>query len=116
MSGDFIKRLNKVRNNDEFKKVMRKAKPDDVKAVIDLTTRIMRKKIPLSKKYVAIILQNRHRLRPLVHPKFTIKSEKRYFVQHGGSLSNLLKIGAKFTGQLLKKLPLNPSLARAGAR
>src|SRR3981189_1427451 len=116
MSGDFLARLNKARSNDEFKRVMRKAKPEDVKAVIDLTMRIMRKKIPLSKKYVAIIMKNRHRLRHMVHPKFSIKSKKRYFVQHGGSLSNLLKIGAKFTGQLLKKLPLNPSLARAGAR
>src|SRR3981189_639707 len=115
MSGDFLSRLNKARNNDEFKRVMRKAKPEDVKAVIDLTMRIMRKKIPLSKKYVAIIMKNRHRLRHMVHPKFSIKSKKRFFVKHGGSLTSLLKAGARITGQLLKRTPVK-HLDEAAAR
>src|SRR3977135_3688521 len=108
MSTEFLKRLNKSRTEDHFKKVMKKAKVDDVKAVIDLTTKIMCKKIPLSKKYVKIIMDNRHRLQHLVHPKYSIKSKKRYLRQHGWPFSNLLKTGAELVGSALKIIPKSP--------
>src|SRR3977135_465275 len=115
MSAEFFKRLHKSRTEDDFKKVLKKAKTDDVKAVIELTTKIMSKKIPLSKKYVKIIMDNRHRLRHLVHPKYSIKSKKRYLKQHGGSLTNLLKTGAKMVGSTLKLIPKSPVLQRTSA-
>src|SRR3977135_756483 len=112
MSTEFFKRLHKSRTEDDFKKVLKKAKTDDVKAVIELTTKIMSKKIPLSKKYVKIIMDNRHRLRHLVHPKYSIKSKKRYLRQHGGSLSNLLKSVAKVATPILKVVAKSPILPR----
>src|SRR3977135_1846816 len=119
MSTEFFKRLHKSRTEDDFKKVLKKAKTDDVKAVIELTTKIMSKKIPLSKKYVKIIMDNRHRLRHLVHPKYSIKSKKRYLRQHGGSLSNLLKSVAKVATPMLKvvaKSPILPRVTRAASK
>src|SRR3977135_3878629 len=119
MSAEFFKRLHKSRTEDDFKKVMKKANVEDVKAVIALTTRVMSKKIPLSKKYIKIIMDNRHRLRHLVHPKYSMKSKKRYLRQHGGSLSNLLKSVAKVATPMLKvvaKSPILPRVTRAASK
>src|SRR3977135_4384061 len=119
MSTEFFKRLHKSRTEDDFKKVMKKANVEDVKAVIALTTRVMSKKIPLSKKYIKIIMDNRHRLRHLVHPKYSMKSKQRYLRQHGGSLSNLLKSVAKVASPILKvvtKSPILPRVTRAASK
>src|SRR3977135_48921 len=119
MSTEFFKRLHKSRTEDDFKKVMKKANVEDVKAVIALTTRVMSKKIPLSKKYVKIIMDNRHRLRHLVHPKYSMKSKQRYLRQHGGSLSNLLKSVAKVATPMIKvvaKSPILPRVTRAASK
>ena len=69
----------------DLKKLIRKAKPDDIKSIVDMSTQILQKKIPLNKRQLKLVAQNRHALRHLCHPKYSIKSKKRYLIQHGGS-------------------------------
>src|SRR3981189_3823090 len=95
MTNEFLKRLSKTKSDDDVKRVMRTAKPDDIKAVIDLTVKIMSKKVPLGKKYIKLIMENRRTLRHLVHPKYSSNSKKRYFIQRGGTLGAVTRAARK---------------------
>ena len=93
----------------DYKKVMRKAKPDDVKAVVELSADILRKKIPLNKAQVKLVMANRHALRHLVHPGYSINSKRRYLAQRGGGLGSILARAARFVGRALKPAVANPA-------
>ena len=100
MSTEFIKQL--CKRKCDYKAVMRKAKADDVKAVCELSADVLRKKVPLGKKHIQLVMQNRRVLRHLVHPQYSINSKRRYLAQRGGGLGSLLSKAAKYVGRTLK--------------
>ena len=73
MKKNFIKCLCKARNNEDFKKVMRRAKADDVKGLVQTITDVMRKKVPANKKCIRTIIKNRKLFRHLVHPRYSVR-------------------------------------------
>ena len=103
MSNEFIKQL--CKRKCDYKAVMRKAKADDVKAVCELSADVLRKKIPLGKKHIQLVMQNRRVLRHLVHPQYSINSKRRYLAQRGGGLGGLGRVlarAAKYVGRAIE--------------
>ena len=104
MGDNFLKCMCKTKDASQLKKVLKKASPNDMKCFVNTITDVMKKKIPISKQYAKIIIKNRKMLRHLVHPKFSMKSKKRYMVQKGGgigsALARLARIGFRAAGNI----------------
>jgi hypothetical protein len=104
MASNFLKCLCKTKDGLQLKKVLKKASPEDMKCLVNTVTDVMKKKIPISKHYAKIIVKNRKMLRHLVHPSFSIKSKKRYMVQHGGglaaALARIAKVGFRLASNI----------------
>ena len=94
----------------DFKKTMKRAKPEDVKAVVELATNILSKKIPLKKRHIKIVLANRRMLRHLVHPSYSIQSKRRYLIQRGGGFASIMNSVGKIANRVL------PIIAKATAK
>src|SRR5277367_228601 len=88
--------MDRLRQNTAFVKslckkgdcstILKKATPEQVKTLVDLTLNIMKKRIPLSKKGVKFVLSKRRELRHILNPKYSLKSKKRFIVQKGGGI------------------------------
>src|SRR5271156_31194 len=95
---DIIRRLARVRNDDEFKSTIRKCKCDDIQKIVKMLVLVMSKQVPVSKPIVKFLQKNRKCLRHLVHPQYSWKSKRRYLIQSGGTkgfLKNIAKVGGK---------------------
>ena len=92
MKTNFLKCLCKARSNKDFKKVMRRAGEHDIQGLVQTITDVMRKKLPAGKKCIRSIIKNRRLFRHLVHPANSIKSKKRYMMQHGGGIGSALGV------------------------
>src|SRR5277367_1954856 len=79
----FIKSLCK---KGDCGKILKKANPEQVKTLVDITLNIMKKRIPLSKKGVKFVMSKRRELRHVLNPKYSLKSKKRFIVQKGGGI------------------------------
>src|SRR5271156_1960975 len=113
---DIIKRLARVRNDDEFKSTIRKCKCDDIQKIVKMLVLAMSKQVPVSKPIAKFLQKNRKCLRHLVHPQYSWKSKKRYLMQRGGGLGALAKAGAKFGGRVasgFSSLSRSPVMTRA---
>src|SRR5277367_822445 len=66
--------------------ILKKATPEQVNTIVDITLNIMKKRIPLSKKGVKFVISKRRELRHVLNPKYSIKSKKRFIVQKGGGI------------------------------
>src|SRR5436190_19358026 len=66
----------------DFKALMRKASDDDIKAVVDMSASVLRKKVPLNKPHIKLVLQNRRALRHLVHTLLSLRRKKNFFIRH----------------------------------
>src|SRR5271163_1791371 len=83
----FIKSLCKVKGcNEKISSILKKANPEQVKTLVDITLNVMKKRVPLSKKALALVQSKRRDLRHILDPKYSIKSKKRYIIQRGGGL------------------------------
>src|SRR5271163_1301851 len=88
--------MDRLRQNTAFVKslckkgdcstILKKASPEQVKTLVDITLNIMKKRIPLSKKGVKFVLSKRRELRHVLNPKYSLKSKKRFIVQKGGGI------------------------------
>src|SRR5277367_4612393 len=88
--------MDRLRQNTAFVKslckkgdcgaILKKATPEQVKTLVDITLNIMKKRIPLSKKGVKFVMSKRRELRHVLNPKYSLKSKKRFNVQKGGSI------------------------------
>src|ERR1700727_3177482 len=114
MSTNFLGRLVKARTLEQFKKALKNASSNDIQQVVDLSTNVLKKKIPLGKKDVNNVIANRRLLRHLVHPRFGWASKKKYLIQHGGALTRLMAKMAKAVLPALK--PVTPTVGVAAGR
>src|SRR5277367_3965089 len=88
--------MDRLRKNKAFVKslckkgdcgmILKKANPEQIKTLVDITLNIMKKRIPLSKKGVKFVIAKRRELRHIVNPKYSLKSKKRFIVQKGGGI------------------------------
>src|SRR5277367_5208746 len=79
----FIKSL---RKKGDCSTILKKANPEQVKTLVDITLNIMKKRIPLSKKGVKFVMSKRRELRHVLNPKYSLKSKKRFIIQKGGGI------------------------------
>src|SRR5271163_1381765 len=93
--------------------ILKKATPEQVKTLVDITLNIMKKRIPLSKKGVKFVISKRRELRHVLNPKYSLKSKKRFIVQKGGGIfaplmsffgrGGLASIGSRIVGSAAGK-------------
>src|SRR5271156_5984994 len=98
---DILRRLGRVKSDDDFKATIRKCKCEDIQKIVQMLVLVLSKKVPVSPRHVRFIKNNRKCLRHLVHPQYSLKSKKRYLIQHGGTLAGIVKQAAKAGGRAL---------------
>src|SRR5277367_3171540 len=129
--------MDRLRQNTAFVKslckkgdcstILKKATPEQVKTLVDITLNIMKKRIPLSKKGVKFVIAKRRELRHILNPKYSIKSKKRFIIQKGGGIFSPLlglfgisptgrvALGAAGRGTGITASALRPLLTRGAA-
>src|SRR5277367_1266801 len=120
----FVKSLCK---NGDCSTILKKASPEQVKTLVDITLNIMKKRIPLSKKGVKFVISKRRELRHILNPKYSLKSKKRFIIQKGGgifspllglfgrSAAGRVALGAAARGARPVAIALRPLVARGAA-
>src|SRR5277367_6219921 len=123
-NASFVKSLCK---NGDCGKILKKATPEQVKTLVDITLNIMKKRIPLSKKGVKFVISKRRELRHILNPKYSLKSKKRFIIQKGGgifspllglfgrSAAGRVALGAAARGARPVAIALRPLVARGAA-
>src|SRR5277367_545407 len=129
--------MDRLRQNTAFVKslckkgdcsmILKKASPEQVKTLVDITLNIMKKRIPLSKKVVKFVISKRRELGHVLNPKYSLKSKKRFIVQKGGgvfspllglfgrSAAGRVALGAAGRGAGTVASALRPLLTRGAA-
>src|SRR5271167_4127108 len=88
----FLKQLSCC-NKKSLPGIIKHACKKDLRRFINFTMEVMRKHVKVSPELARLIKQNRHVLRHIVHPLYSLKSKKQYLIQHGvGKLAGLLGI------------------------
>src|SRR5258708_8918715 len=86
----FVKSLCKCKGEEEWKKRMRKAKPDEIKTIVDLVLNVAKKNVPICPKKAKLIMQNKKFFRHLLHPSYSLRSKKHFLIQKGGAIGGFL--------------------------
>src|SRR5258708_40234906 len=86
----FIKSLCKCKGEDEWKANIRKAKPDEIKTIVDLALNVAKKNVSVCHKNATVLVRNRKFFRHLLLPSFSFRSKKRFFIQKGGAIGGFL--------------------------
>ena len=81
----FLKSLCKGDCND-IKAKLKKASPEEIKTIVDVTLNVMKKRIPMSKKGVNFVKAKRRELCHVLDPKYSLNSKKRFITQRGGGI------------------------------
>src|SRR5271163_463613 len=71
-------------NKKSLPGIIKHACKKDFCRLISFTMEVMRKHVKVSPELARLIKQNRHALRHIVHPLYSLKSKKQYLIQHGG--------------------------------
>src|SRR5271163_2444189 len=79
----FLKQLSCC-NKKSLPGIIKHACKKDFRRLISFTMEVMRKHVKVSPELARLIKQNRHTLRHIVHPLYSLKSKKQYLIQHGG--------------------------------
>src|SRR5271167_2348802 len=79
----FLKQLSCC-NKKSLPGIIKHACKKDLRRFINFTMEVMRKHVKVSPELARLIKQNRHILRHIVHPLYSLKSKKQYLIQHGG--------------------------------
>src|SRR5271163_4828038 len=79
----FLKQLSCC-NKKSLPGIIKHACKKDLRRLINFTMEVMRKHVKVTPELARLIKQNRHTLRHIVHPLYSLKSKKRYLIQHGG--------------------------------
>src|SRR5271163_653989 len=80
----FLKQLTCC-NKKSFPSIIKHANNKDLRRLVAFTMEVLRKNVKANPELVRLIKQNRHMLRHIVHPSYSLKSKKRYLIQHGGT-------------------------------
>src|SRR5271163_549386 len=87
----FLKQLSCC-NKKSLPGIIKHACKKDFRRLISFTMEVMRKHVKVSPELARLIKQNRHTLRHIVHPLYSLKSKKQYLIQHGGGkVSRVIK-------------------------
>ena len=89
-------------SNKERKELLKKLKPNTVKAICDCAINIINKRIKVTEEEKKKINRHRDKIRELVHPKTSQRRRKKLLVQHGGAF--LAPLLAPVIGSLLGPL------------
>src|SRR5277367_3136224 len=82
----------------------------------------MHKKIPIPKTMIRLLRNNRHVMRHLISPSYSLRSKQKYLVQKGGAGSSLSSISrglaraAEGAGQAVGQGARNVRMGAASAR
>src|SRR5271167_4391621 len=79
----FLKQLSCC-NKKSLPGIIKHACKKDFRRLINFTMEVMRKHVKVSPELARLIKQNRHVLRHIVNPLYSLKSKKQYLIQHGG--------------------------------
>ena len=71
-------------NKNSFKGVIKHADKKDLREFINFVSTVMHKKIPIPKAMIRLLRNNRHVMRHLISPSYSLKSKQKYLVQKGG--------------------------------
>src|SRR5271156_2650102 len=101
----FLDRLCKCHKKPKgIKDVVKKCNDDEMRAFVDVLFNIMKKNVPIPKKLEDVVRLHRKKIVHLIDPKYSFKSKRKYFVQHGGSRGrNTGKQIGKAIGKLFSK-------------
>src|SRR5271163_2363584 len=94
----FLKQLSCC-NKKSLPGIIKHACKKDLRRLINFTMEVMRKHVKVSPELARLIKQNRHVLRHIVHPLYSLKSKKQYLIQHGGGkVSRVIRNISKHMG------------------
>src|SRR5277367_568285 len=79
-------------NKNSFKGIIKHADKKDLREFITFVSEVMHKKIPIPKTMIRMIRNNRHVMRHLISPSYSLRSKQKYLVQKGGAGSGLSSI------------------------
>src|SRR5277367_2092286 len=79
-------------NKNSFKGIIKHADKKDLRKFITFVSEVMHKKIPIPKTMIRLIRNNRHVMRYLISPSYSLRSKQKYLVQKGGAGSGLSSI------------------------
>src|SRR5271163_1804824 len=79
-------------NKNSFKGIIKHADKKDLREFISFVSEVMHKKIPIPKAMIRLLRNNRHVMRHLISPSYSLRSKQKYLVQKGGAGSSLSSI------------------------
>src|SRR5277367_2846253 len=79
-------------NKNSFKGIIKHADKKDLREFINFVSEVMHKKIPIPKAMIRLLRKNRHVMRHLISPSYSLRSKQNYLVQKGGAGSSLSSI------------------------
>src|SRR5277367_3623926 len=109
-------------NKNSFKGIIKHADKKDLREFITFVSEVMHKKIPIPKTMIRMIRNNRHVMRHLISPSYSLRSKQKYLVQKGGAGSGLSSISrglaraAEGAGQAVGQGARNVRMGAAAAR
>src|SRR5277367_6312408 len=109
-------------NKNSFKGIIKHADKKDLREFITFVSEVMHKKIPIPKTMIRLIRNNRHVMRHLISPSYSLRSKQKYLVQKGGAGSSLSSISrglaraAEGAGQVVGQGARNVRMGAAAAR
>src|SRR5277367_6842871 len=90
-------------NKNSFKGIIKHADKKDLREFITFVSEVMHKKITIPKTMIRMIRNNRHVMRHLISPSYSLRSKQKYLIQKGGaglgSISRGLARAAEDAGQ-----------------
>ena len=101
-----------------MKKLIKKASPEQIKTLVDVTLNIMNKNLPANKKAIEFIKAKRCSIRHILHPKYSLASKRRYLIQKGCGIFSPLMAFFRNIGPRLGATAgrIGASAARLGVR
>src|SRR5277367_4833378 len=109
-------------NKNSFKGIIKHADKKDLREFITFVSEVMHKKIPIPKTMIRMIRNNRHVMRHLISPSYSLRSKQKYLVQKGGAGSSLSSISrglaraAEGAGQVVGQGARNVRMGATAAR
>src|SRR5579864_7000787 len=71
-------------NKNSYKGIIKHANKIELRDLLDFVKDVFAKKVPISNKTGKLIRRNRHALLYLLHPKYSLRSKRKYLIQKGG--------------------------------
>src|SRR5277367_4702719 len=109
-------------NKNSFKGIIKHADQNDLREFITFVSEVMHKKNPIPKTMIRLIRNNRHVIRHLISPSYSLRSKQKYLVQKGGAGSSLSSISrglaraVEGAGQVVGQSARNVRMGAAAAR